>query len=480
MSFIGPIIVYLFLGIIFMIPVIMAVSVYAGTMLGSRHPFWLVIPYFVFIFLVPDASFGLSAKDIDVGANYYSRGVGLLGLPIINFILIGMFVTVMLSRYFKLTLNAQHNLGGVVRIFAVLIAGNVFVGLLLGYPFDLLIDHKGLRHFVNMLLAFYVVLALFRGEKDFKTFMNIFMTVAVLRGIFGAVRYAFMGGDPANFYANFEKVDVKLTFFDINDSFVATVVCFIAAWRLVQMNLEGRDDFWRKTMYWFIVVLEVFIVIFSFRRTAWIGFGFAALIFAYLQRKSLRNLLLVGYVAAGIPMVLAQTLKRMSNATVLDGGGFFQRIAPDLFSKSQYGPSNGRFVELQAAWDSISQYPVLGMGIWGSYNGYGIIALRFHKDDFSWMHSGILHIALKTGFVGVALIFWMWWRYGQFVRQQYSLLSKDYQGILLAFAAGYVFYMPTWFFGTPVIEFRTMQLMGMTMAMPYVIRAVVRSSQVRG
>jgi O-Antigen ligase len=473
MVILGTILLFIFIGIIYMIPVFMGVTVFGSTMLGSRHPFWLAVPYFIFILAVPDTSFGVSVKDLDIAAQYYSRGAGVLGLPFLNFLLFGLFAMVMIGRYFKRTMVVSHNLGWVLRVLLLLIFCNLIVGLLLNYSFEDLIDHRGLRHVVNMVLAFYMFLALFRDEKDFKSFINIFMSVAVLRGLYGTFRYIFKGGDPANFYANFEKVDVKLTFFDVNDSYVATVACFVAAWRLIQ--LQGQKAFWLKVFYWFIVALEVFIVVFSFRRTAWIGFGLAALLFAYLQKRDLRNLLLLAYVSAGVPMIVAQTLKRMSKATVLAGDGLLARIAPDVFSNSQYGPSNGRIVELQAAFDSIIQYPILGLGIWGSYNGYGILALAFHKDDFTWMHSGILHIALKLGLVGVLLLFLIWWRFGRFLRQSYHSMDKEHQGLMLAFAAGYLFYLPTWLMGTPVVEFRTMQIIGMSMALPYVVYAVAKS-----
>lgn len=129
-------------------------------------------------------------------------------------------------------------------------------------------------------------------------------------------------------------------------------------------------------------------------------------------------------------------------------------------------------MELSAAWDTIIHSPLLGMGIWGEYDGYGIPLLYFHNNNFKWMHSGVLHIWLKCGFIGVILLFAMWWRYGKFIRTQHNTLDRQYQGLMLACAAGALFYIPTWLMGTPVIELRTMLLIGLVLGLPYAVHAL--------
>jgi hypothetical protein len=46
------------------------------------------------------------------------------------------------------------------------------------------------------------------------------------------------------------------------------------------------------------------------------------------------------------------------------------------------------------------------------------------------------------------------------------------RGLLLVGAAGLLFMLPTFLFGTPLIEFRTMQLLALALALPYCAVAV--------
>ncbi|MGZ7222974.1 hypothetical protein ACXWPH_10260, partial [Streptococcus pyogenes] len=79
----------------------------------------------------------------------------------------------------------------------------------------------------------------------------------------GLVRYVALGGDPANFYANFQRIDVKLTFFDINDSLLAAMCFTIVLWRLFTGQARSVGQRW---LYAGIALLELFIIVFSYRR----------------------------------------------------------------------------------------------------------------------------------------------------------------------------------------------------------------------
>lgn len=467
---------YTILGIIFLMPFLLAVSMFTGLVAGARKPFWFVTFYFLLIFYAPNASWGLEVQSIGGLGNIYTRGAGLFLLPFVNLALIGLFVVVSTSRYFKMVTPAFHNLKPFIWAFTLIIAGNIVVGLALGYKVSTVLGDKGLIHMANMLLVFGVVTLMFKERKDLDVFINVFLFAAVTRGLYGAVRFAAFGGDPANFYANFEKIDVKLTFFDVNDGFIATMAAFIFAWRLTAMQNTRNPRL--KAFYWFCVILEVFIVIFSFRRTSWIGFGLAAILFAMSQPKRLRSMLFLGYVGIGMPIIVAQALKRMVTSSRMESVGLLEKLAPDVFGSNLIGTQSPRLVELAAAWDTIIHRPILGVGIWGEYNGYGIPLLYFHKNDFTWMHSGVLHIWLKCGFIGVILLLGLWWRYGQFIRTRHKMLDRQYQGLMLAAAAGALFYIPTWLMGTPVIELRTMLLIGLVLGLPYSVYTLGKKAKV--
>ena len=109
---------------------------------------------------------------------------------------------------------------------------------------------------------------------------------------------------------------------------------------------------------------------------------------------------------------------------------------------------------------------MFGLGSWGSFYGNEDI-LDYHFGKFDFVHSGFGHLLLKSGLVGlmmfIALLAAVVIHY---LRQRrrwhgHSALMAD------AAMAGLLFWMPTLLIGTPVIEFRTMLLLGLTMALPY-------------
>ncbi len=124
---------YTILGIIFLMPFLLAVSMFTGLVAGARKPFWFVTFYFLLIFYAPNASWGLEVQSIGGLGNIYTRGAGLFLLPFVNLALIGLFVVVSTSRYFKMVTPAFHNLKPFIWAFTLIIAGNIVVGLALGY-----------------------------------------------------------------------------------------------------------------------------------------------------------------------------------------------------------------------------------------------------------------------------------------------------------------------------------------------------------
>ncbi len=446
-----------------------AVGLVFWAMLGAKKPFWPMMGYWLCVFYFPNASWGIVGGDGT--SNFYNRGTGtFLGFSAINVYLFGMAAAVMVARLLKTVQPAKHNLGVFLWGFGLIFLFNIPIGLWLDYPFLRLVGGAGLLHVLNMILAIYIMVAILQTEKDLEWFINTFLFAAFTRALWGIARYVALGGDPANFYANFQKIDVKITFFDINDGLIATVAAFILGWRL--LHGAANHSLRTRIFYGFFLMIELFIVVFSFRRSGWLGFGLAAVLFALVQRAGVRNLLLIGYAAAGAPLLVYQAFKRMASSSLMAGAGFFEKLAPDIFASGKVTADSGRFVELDAAWRSISESPVFGLGIWGEYRGFGIPELAFHRGDYSWMHSGVLHIWLKAGFVGVTLLLGLWFCYIKFVYQHAPKASVEYRGVMLAGLAGFLFMLPTWMVGTPVIEYRTMQLAALLFALPYAVYAI--------
>jgi O-antigen ligase len=340
-------------------------------------------------------------------------------------------------------------------------------------PWYRLIAYQGLLNVVNLMLVFYVLTASLREPRDLQRLVDVLLWCVALRGLWGLFRFVALGGDPANFYENFQKINIKITFFDINDSLLAMMAVFIAAWRLAHGLVQSRSAKWA---YGGLIALELFIVLFSQRRTAWGGLVLVVLLFAWLHRGRLRWGLLTGLAVIGAPVLAYKLIQRTGQSYA--GGSWLERFAPDIFVNGQLSFTTGRFAELYAAWIYIRESPWVGLGAWGRYDGFRFSELAWHRGDFGWMHSGVLHIMLKTGLLGVALMLVVMGLYLRFVFRSRPAMPAAWQGVLWMGFAGALFMLPTWLIGTPVIEYRTMQLLALCLALPYLAVAAAKVSVV--
>lgn len=437
---------------------------------GSRAALIWIGVYLAFILYFPNASWGV--VDTDASRNFYTRGTGMFYFSAVNILLFGLAFQSVLGRGFGALSVAKHNLGKIALVFWLLFFGNIIVGVISGVRWFELIGYSGVLNVINFMLLFFVLMAAVQKSSDLDRFIDFFLFCAATRAVWGLVRFVAMGGDPANFYSNVQKIAIKLTFFDINDSLIATVAVFILAWRLVHGLHDGR---WRKWLYIGLIALELFVIVFSYRRTAWGGLALAAILFAMTQERRIRYPLYLAYFGFGLPLLAYKMLKRSGDAGA--GGSFLERMLPDIAQGGSINFESGRFVELAAAWDSIKESPLWGLGVWGRYSGFRYTELAWHRGDFGWMHSGVLHMMLKTGLIGVAVSSMIVLLVFHCAKKNWRFLPKNESGLLLAGAAGLLFMIPTWLLGTPVIEYRTMQLLALCCALPYIAIHVSKLKQ---
>lgn len=470
----NEVLAFVFLSLWWVLALLIPLALVTWLAVGSRVIWFWVAVYFILIFYFPNASWGLIERES--GSNFYTRGTGMLYFSAINLLLFGLAAQAFLARRLGAVVPAQHNLRWPALIFGLILLGNVLVGLVMqDVRWFQVLSASGLLNIANLMFAFYVLIVSIRDERDLDRFVNILLICAASRGIWGLVRFIALGGDPANFYSNFQHIDVRLTFFDINDSLIATLAIFVAGWRLTTGQVASMGT---RLAYGSLIALELFIVVFSYRRTAWGGLVLAAILFAICQRRSLRNGLLASYVLVGLPAVAYILLKRAGSGSA--GLPFIERVLPDVFKGGQINFTSGRFAELYAAFLSIRESPIWGLGAWGRYDGFRFGELAWHRGDFSWMHSGVVHIMLKTGLIGLGVMLAVMWGYLRYVRINRKTLPAKYLGLLMAGAAGTLFMLPNWLIGTPVIEFRTMQLMALCLALPYLAVAAANRSRAPG
>ncbi len=460
-----------FIGLPWALAVLIPFAAVVGLLVGKRTASLWVAIYYVLIFSFPNSS-SFGVLDVAASSNFYARATGTLFFSAINIMLFGLAIQAFVSRRMRLGIAVQHNLKWPAILFGAVLLGNLLVGMTIQQTrWFQVIGYSGLVNVANFMLAFYVLTSALREPKDLERFVNVLLFCAVMRGLWGVARFVALGGDPSNFYANFQDIHVRITFFDVNDSLVALLALFVVGWRLVTSQAKGAGQ---RALYWFIVALELFIIVFSYRRTAWGGLVLAGLLFAFAQpRARTRNWLLASYVLLGLPLLMYKLVQRSGSAT--SGLSLLERVVPDIMKGGKFTFTSGRFSELYAAWQSIESSPLWGLGSWGRYDAFRFSELAWHHGDFTWMHSGVLHLMLKTGLLGVCIMLAVLVLFFRFVVVNRRTLDTRHRGLFYLGAAGVLFMLPVWLLGTPVIEFRTMQLLPLCFALPYLALAVARA-----
>jgi hypothetical protein len=301
-------------------------------------------------------------------------------------------------------------------------------------------------------------------------------------------------------YANRNAIPIKLTFFDINDSLLCCMALAIAALHLFRpassTAVAGRPHPAWLALAWCTLLATGLCILLSYRRTAWIGAVLAGGVIAWRfpWRRRLQLLALgLPPLGLGIGLLLANRFAQSSEHGL-------SRLVYDMQS-ARFGAESERVLELKFALADFLAHPLTGIGAWGRYAGFEHISWQANPDGGLFVHSGVLHIALKAGVPGLILLAGLGWA---FVRASRVALRQtpahglpdgpaDPNGpagpdsraaaaclaLATAGAAGIAFMLPDILVGTPVPQVRTTQMLAICMALPYIALQAARAGQQR-
>ena len=351
---------------------------------------------------------------------------------------------------------------------AVLLLGHFVVGMMTT-DHNLLQD-LSMRGFTGVLyqgMFVALVLSTVRTERDLKLMATLFLVCLAGRHIFGLVRYIAFGGDPQNAYSVLGSSQVKITFFDINDSILAAAMFALCLWRLLS---ERALTLGPRVLLMGGMLMALLIPLLSARRTAQGGMLLAIVALVPLLPRGRRWLAVAALVLA-MPVVLYALTKRLDTP----GASIADRVLIDVKTDPLADPRRSRFYELTTAWQTIKDSPVFGLGPSGRFKVYDRIGLEYHGGQYDFVHSGFGHILLKGGFVGLALFCGVLLSWGLYVRRHWALLEGLPKALSVAALAGLATSVPNLMFGTPIGETRTMLVMGLLMALPLVAIRLARA-----
>lgn len=466
------VLIALYTSLPFIVVAILALLAVAGMGVGAVWPRFLVYPYLALYFWVNSTSYGNNAMYVTI--SWYTRGSGVLLFPLVFYYVLGAWCCARVSASFQGYHAPACNLRPWFLGWMVLLAAHVAVALFSNVTLAEAVAPSGFSNIIWMAPLVSLMLLSFRTREHAVELSRFIMVAGLVRATFGLVRWAAFGGDPNNVYANANEIHIKLTFFDINDSLMCTLAFAIAAVNLFQANRVKQQPFW-ATVEWATLGMTALCIVLSYRRTAWIGLLLASAVI--MMRFPLkRRIQLVTFGLPTIGVGLLYVMARRFSQTKGAGTSLMDGMFSDMASR-RFGAESERVLELKLALSDFLSHLVTGIGSWGRYAGYQRISWQSGPDGGLFLHSGLLHVALKTGLVGVALFTGAACAFVMFARRALRTLPPEQLALATAGVAGMAFMIPDMLVGTPFPQVRTTQMMAICLALPYVAMAVCQQAQ---
>ncbi len=433
---------------------------------------WIALSFVALLTLFSSSTWGQLQEENTL----YARGTGMFYFSLVNLALWLAAGAAILRMLAANPLYGSRTPASPFPNFAIafgfLLLAHVVVGLSAGQPLLAILSYTGVLNVLNMALFALLLLAALADDAGRRRLLLTLIALAAVRAAFGLVRYAAFGGDSANPYRNFEGLDIRLVYFDIGDNYIAALAAFCITWLLLMPGI--RLNLWQRCWLLALLAAEVATVALSFRRSSLIGLVLMSVVLLWQLPWQRRVMFAGGGALAGAAASVVLLRERLQANT--NGASFLASLLYDV--GPQRATEVSRFYELEAAAHSLQGSWLFGLGSWGSFHG-NEDALDYHFGKFDFVHSGFGHLVLKSGIAGlllfVALLVAVVVHY---LRTRPALRSN---GALLADAgaASLLFWLPTLLIGTPLIEFRTMLLIGLGLAMPYLaLRQPARTAAV--
>jgi O-antigen ligase len=431
------------------------------------YPRFMTYLNLVLIFYFSSSSYGISNYRGLVAflGGIFSRGDVKYGISYANILL--LFTA--LSIIFQTMTNAMDddeavpcNLYKYFWIFNAIFFIYMVWGITLGIDIKNILLSTGVIHLTNLAILVFIINSMFKNEKDFEQLKFFFLGSMVVRGGWSVLRFIFGDGDPRNVYANLLEIKaVKISLFDIGDGLIQCIGLFYA---LFMLFVKGDRGLSRKesVFYGVVAFVGLFNIMFSYRRTGWFG-----LLLAFLWL--MMNLRLKQRIIAGLLALIVGTTLFFGIATSRFETSEKRRhgMFADIFSgKGDIDIKRGRFVELYTAWQTIKDNILFGVGPWGEYK------LPVSKDKWGFhsdlTHSSVVHMMLKMGIIGLVVYLLIFYSYMYFWLKARKAIPTYVRGFAEAAFAGFIFFIPDILWGTPIIEYRHMLLLGFSMSIPYI------------
>lgn len=254
---------------------------------------------------------------------------------------------------------------------------------------DYRISLEGFRAVIQYILWYFVIIQLLKDTKGAKRLCLIFVIVVSLMAIHGVYQYIIGVEMPAGWVDSKEagvrtRVFSILTSPNILGSLLTLALPLTLSFGVISKNIKT------KSLFYFLALMMVGCLVFTFSRGAWIGFGVAILAYVFLKDKRLLvPVIILGLLAVVLVPGIANRITYM--------------LSPEYIESSLRG---GRLVRWITGLQILKGTPLFGVGL-GHFGGAVAInnelsyLVGTEMVETFYMDNYYLKTAVETGLFGL-------------------------------------------------------------------------------
>ena len=262
------------------------------------------------------------------------------------------------------------------------------VVLIINSP-DYRIALEGFRAVIQYILWYFVIIQLLKDTKGAKNLCLIFVIVVSLMAIHGVYQYIIGVEMPVGWVDSKEagvrtRVFSILTSPNILGSLVTLALPLTISFGVISEKKKA------KALFYTFALMMLACLAFTFSRGAWIGFGFAVLVYVFLKDKRLL-----------IPVVVLGVLAVLLVPSIANRIAYM--LSPEYIESSLRG---GRLVRWMTGLQILEGTPIFGVGL-GHFGGAVAInnnlsyLVGTEMVDTFYMDNYYLKTAVETGIFGL-------------------------------------------------------------------------------
>jgi O-antigen ligase len=350
-----------------------AVLILLVGLIAPRFLFWSLI---LAVALFSEGTFGLKSPTFSPD-NYVLPGPLKLN---VEELLVYLLAAILVARSFLGV--GRRRLPGTVAVPALLYVGvyalQLARALMQGVPLHLAFRYDAASFVLAGVVALWCFVQVLRDETTRLWLLDVLFAADGGLAVYALARYFFGNGDPQNVYG----AKVALWQSASHLLFAFLIGCMLAAWITSAVGTI-------RLRLWLLAAIPMLLtIVFSFRRTGWIGLVLVLLTLGVISLRRSGRAVAALLVTAAVVVCIA----KLSYERFQTGGSLVTRLFGDVVSTS--GPT--RQMEWGSAWQTISRNVVVGPGLVSQR-----AASLYATWDQEIVHNGFLFMWMKTGLVGL-------------------------------------------------------------------------------